>query len=236
MRKNQKADGAGLRQSPRKAPSFLARRVSRALALLRLRAAARQIAAGKSANRSAPSGRPLRLRLRAALARGVEIALGPASARGYALLLRARLAALDGFRAWLSRLTAAAFRPDVTGAPDPLAPDPAIHADAFAAAARLAAERGSPVNLLLASAPGADFEVRLLSVRSEVQVSVGRSEATRQTPRFSTGAEPSSMRIGGDGDGLRLVLRSTPRGVEVRRWPVIGRRRKGGATARLATR
>lgn len=154
------------------------------------------------------------------LAGTLAAAAGPAVSAAQALSMRAAAAARAAVAAWLSRLAAPFFRPDAVAAPDPLAPDPAVPADALAESLRLAAREGTAVRLLLAPAPGTDFEIGLLSATSEITVLCAGSAATRPVPRFSTGVGPSVLHLRGDGDGIRLVLEPVPRGVLVRRWPL----------------
>ena len=140
-------------------------------------------------------------------------------------------------RGWRMRLAALFFEPDVIAAPDPLAPDPRVVADGFAAAFRQCADTGRTRRLLVARAPGTVFRIALDPSKRECTVErvaaasgacvppdapLDRlcslpARAASRLPPFSTGAEPSVLLLSGDGDDIRLVLRcGTPRDARVR--------------------
>ncbi len=146
-------------------------------------------------------------------------------------------AALDGvpfvvgeaLRAWRRRLLSPRFVPDVSAAPDPLEPAPRVLAGAVAAAMRRCAAEDRPVRLLLARAPGADFEIRLDAARRrcfvdrvDVAAAGGAAgsaprHAEAALPEFTSGAEAAVLRLAGDGDDLRLEFRPAgSRGVDCR--------------------
>ena len=136
-------------------------------------------------------------------------------------------AAGEALRAWRRRLLSPRFVPDVSAAPDPLEPAPRVLAGAVAAAMRRCADEGRPVRLLLARAPGADFEVRLDAARRRCFVDRTDSadavagsaprHAEAALPEFTPGAEAAVLRLAGTGDDLRLEFRPAgPRGVAYR--------------------
>ena len=139
----------------------------------------------------------------------------------------APFAAAERLRAWRRRLLSPRFVPDVSAAPDPLEPAPRVLAGAVAAAMRRCADEGRPVLLLLACAPGADFEIRLDAARRRCFVDRADSgggvagsaprHAEAALPEFTSGAESAVLRLAGDGDDLRLEFRPDgPRGVAYR--------------------
>ena len=137
----------------------------------------------------------------------------------------APFAAAEALRAWRRRLLSPRFAPDVSAAPDPLAPAPRVLAGAVAAAMKRCAAEGRPVRLLLARAPGADFEVRLDAARRRCfadRVDSGPSpapprHAEASLPEFSPGAERAAFLLAGGGDDLRLeFLPAGARGVAYR--------------------
>lgn len=146
-------------------------------------------------------------------------------------------AALDGVPfsvaealcAWRRRLLSPEFVPDVAAAPDPLDPAPRILAGAIAASMKRCAAEGRPVRLLLARAPGADFEIRLDAARR--RCFVDRLDAATVSPptpgpprhaeaglpEFTPGAERALFRLSGGDDDLRLEFRPAgARGVAYR--------------------
>ena len=131
----------------------------------------------------------------------------------------------EALRAWRRRLLSPRFVPDVSAAPDPLEPAPRVLAGAVAAAMRRCADEGRPVRLLLARAPGADFEIRLDAARRRCLVDRADGGVAGSAPRhaeaalpeFTSGAESAVLRLAGDGDDLRLEFRPAgPRGIAYR--------------------
>ena len=154
-------------------------------------------------------------------------ALGPRLASVLGPLLDGASSAAPGaLRARLRRLLSPWFAPDVSAAPDPLAPAPRVLAGAVAAAARRCAAEGAPVRLLLARTPGAAFEIRLDAARRRCLVDRTDSAAAAGSaprhaeaalPEFSPGAEPAVFRLADGTDDVRLELLPSPgRGVVYR--------------------
>lgn len=120
----------------------------------------------------------------------------------------------ESVRAWISRVRAPLFRPDVVVAPDPLAPDPAVVARGLAAAMARCAAEGAEVRVLAGRAPGARFSVSFDAVKRTCSVELERprprrgvpSAATEPLPPFTQGLEPSVLVLDGDGDDLRLLV------------------------------
>ena len=140
-------------------------------------------------------------------------------------------AAAEALRAWRRRLLSPGFVPDVSAAPDPLDPAPRVLAGAVAAAMKSCAAEGRPVRLLLARAPGTDFELRLDAARrrcfvDRVDAGPGPAggvagsaprHAEAALPEITSGAERAVFRLAGGGDDLRLEFRPAgARGVAYR--------------------
>lgn len=145
-------------------------------------------------------------------------AVRPAFARTFAFFSDAvPFAVAEALRAWRRRLLSPGFVPDVSAAPDPLAPAPRVLAGAVAAAAKRCSAEGVPVRLLLARAPGAAFEVRLDAARrrcfvdrtdsADAVAGTAPRHAEAALPEFTSGAEPAVFRLAGDGDDVRLEWR-----------------------------
>lgn len=141
----------------------------------------------------------------------------------------APFAAGEALRDWRRRLLSPRFVPDVSAAPDPIDPAPRVLAGAVAAAMRRCAAEGRPVRLLLARAPGSDFEIRLDAARRRCFVDRVDSapavaglrtpprHAESALPEFTSGMERAVLRLAGDGDDLRLEFRPAgPCGISYR--------------------
>lgn len=123
--------------------------------------------------------------------------------RGFSDDVSALLA--DAAASWVSRVRAPFFRPDVTVAPDPLAPDPRVVARGIAAALSRCASEWRPLRVLVGRAPDAAFRVFLHSVRSVCIVDLVSpvppgipSRAEIRLPRFSLGLQSAVRELAGD--------------------------------------
>ena len=128
-----------------------------------------------------------------------------------ALFVGALAALLPGL---LDALVApAAFRPDVTVAVDPLAPEARPLASAAQAALRQAASTEAPVRLLVARAPGFDLRIDLNAVRGRAFAEVRRasteqvvSASQAALPPFTCGDETACLEAADAGDNARVVV------------------------------
>ena len=108
----------------------------------------------------------------------------------------------------------AAFRPDVTVAVDPLAPEARPLAAAAQAALRQAASTGAPVRLLVARAPGFDLRIDLNAVRGRAFAEIRGagspdvvSSSQAALPPFTCGDETARLEAADAGDNARVVVR-----------------------------
>lgn len=105
------------------------------------------------------------------------------------------------------------FRPDVTVAVDPLAPEARPLASAVQAALRQAVSAESPVRLLIARAPGFDLRIDLNAVRSRGFAEIRRAGSTTVVsssqaalPPFTCGDETASLGAPDAGENARVVI------------------------------
>lgn len=135
----------------------------------------------------------------------------PAGVRGALLIGVASVLTPELMRRFSSSVL---FSPDVTITADPLDPDAKMIAGGIRSAMRMCESEGRAVKVLVSRVPGHVVVVELNAVRRRCTVKIlsgpeAVEQATSQSalPPFTTGAAPACLRVCGDGDNLRLVLR-----------------------------
>ena len=128
-----------------------------------------------------------------------------------ALLVGAVAALLPGL--FDALVAPAVFRPDVTVAVDPLAPEARPLASAAQAALRRVVSTEAPVRLLVARAPGFDLRIDLNAVRSRAFAEVRRaglativSSSQAALPPFTCGDETACLEAADAGENARVVI------------------------------